>query len=162
MQHENTLNQQALAGMKQLKELRLIGFPDQNTTVQSDRIGVLMFDIKNKAAGSIARKLALNQAVGLRYGCHCAHLMVKQLTGFTPFQEKLQKNIKALFPKLTLQGFARISFGIENTSEEVDRLISGLKAMTSGKNPPNEFTKQQVKQQLSVEYNKRKTVVFSI
>lgn len=162
MQHENTLNQQALAGMKQLKELRLIGFPDQNTTAQGDRIGVLMFDIKNKAAGSIARKLAFNQAVGLRYGCHCAHLMVKQLTGFTPFQEKLQKNIKALFPKLTLQGFARISFGIENTSEEVECLISGLKAMTSGKNPPNEFTKQQVKQQLSVEYNKRKTVVFTI
>ncbi len=160
VQHEHTLRQQAIQGIKHLKDLRIIGLAENEQAKQGDKIAVFMVDIKNKAAGGIARKLVLNHAIGLRYGCHCAHLMVKQLTGFTPFQEKLQKNIKALFPKLTLQGFARISFGIENTTEEVENLIAGLEAITSGKYPPAELTKQQVKQQLAEKYKERKVSVF--
>ncbi len=77
-------------------------------------------------AGKIAKKLAANQGIGIRFGCHCAHLIVKQLSGFTPFTEQLQKTVVMLFPGLTLQGFARISFGLENTEAEVDLLLSEL------------------------------------
>ena len=123
---EESLTQRAIEGMKKIEGLRILGVKETDSAKFGQKIGVIVFDIKNMMGGKIAKKLALNQGIGIRFGCHCAHLIVKQLSGFTPFLERLQKTIIIVFPKLTLQGFARISFGLENTSEEVDVLLIEL------------------------------------
>jgi selenocysteine lyase/cysteine desulfurase len=123
---EESLTQRAIEGMKKIEGLRIFGVQETNSAKFGQKIGVIVFDIKNMMGGKIAKKLALNQGIGIRFGCHCAHLIVKQLSGFTPFLERLQKTIIIVFPKLTLQGFARISFGLENTTEEVDVLLIEL------------------------------------
>jgi selenocysteine lyase/cysteine desulfurase len=66
----------------------------------------------------------------VRFGCHCANLIIKQLSDFTPLQEKIQKFVVELFPILKLQRIVRVSFGIQNTEADVDALIAELKRIT--------------------------------
>jgi selenocysteine lyase/cysteine desulfurase len=83
--------------------------------------------------GTVAKRLAGDYGIGVRYGCHCAHLIVKQLSGFTPFQEKFQKIVVMMVPILKLQGFVRVSLGIENRASDVDTLISALKNISGNR-----------------------------
>jgi hypothetical protein len=85
------------------------------------------------ASGSMSKKLALQRGIGVRYGCLCAHILIKNLLNFTPFLEQFQRLIVLLVPSLKLQGFARVSFGIENTGNDVDILIEELKKIAAGK-----------------------------
>ncbi len=40
--------------------------------------------------------------------------------------ENLQRVLVTLLPRMALPGVARVSLGIENTEEDVDRLVRGL------------------------------------
>ena len=62
----------------------------------------------------------------MRYGCHCAHLLIKRLVGVPPLLEQLQGVILTLFPRLNLPGVVRVSLGIENSAEDIDALIQVL------------------------------------
>jgi len=124
--HEQTLTSRALNAMKDIPGLTIHGIKETESTEFSKKIGVIIFDIKNMMAGSIAHKLARNRGIGVRYGCHCAHLIVKQLANFTRFQERLQKAVVLMVPSIKLQGFVRISFGLENTEADVDAFILEL------------------------------------
>lgn len=122
---ERTLTTKALLVMSQTQGLKLHGIsPDQFAS--HNKIGVIGFDVKNLMASKIANRLARRGAIGIRWGCLCAHLIIKQLSEFTPFTEKLQRFILKMIPILNPQGIARISFGIQNTEAEVDVLIGEL------------------------------------
>jgi hypothetical protein len=62
----------------------------------------------------------------VRYGCHCAHLLIKRLLNIHPLLEQLQGLILTLFPQVTLPGLVRMSLGIENRTEDIDTLIHSL------------------------------------
>ena len=125
-EHEQLLTRRAIEGLKQIPGIAVHGITDTNSSRFSHKIGVIVFDIKNMMAGSIANKLARNHAIGVRFGCHCAHLIVKQLSGFTPTTEWIQKAVVLMVPALKLQGYVRVSFGLENTETDVDMLLQEL------------------------------------
>jgi hypothetical protein len=75
------------------------------------------------------------EGIGIRYGCHCAHLLVKHILHVPPSVEKLQRVIVSLFPKVELPGVARVSLGIGTTMEDIDDLIRVL-GKIAGKNKP--------------------------
>jgi selenocysteine lyase/cysteine desulfurase len=126
MQEEQALTWQALLGLQQINGISLYGITDPESPGFSSRIGVVVFSIKNMIASQIARKLAEQGAIGVRYGCHCAHIMIKQLLKVPPSLEKFQWLIVTLFPALRLPGLVRISFGIENSKEDIEVLIRVL------------------------------------
>jgi selenocysteine lyase/cysteine desulfurase len=133
-EEEMALTRRALQGMMQIPGLTVYGISDPGSPRFENKTGVICFDIKNMAAGSVAKKLALNGGIGARYGCLCAHIIIKHLLHFTPLFEQFQKMIVLTFPSLKLPGFARVSFGIENTEAEVDTLICELKKIAKGEN----------------------------
>jgi len=90
------------------------------------RLGVLAFEAGGKMPFKTGNALAAN-GVGVRVGCHCAHIAVKKILGISPWQEKLQKIILQLIPKLKLQGVARISLGIENKEEDIQRAVDAIR-----------------------------------
>ena len=51
----------------------------------------------------------------MRYGCHCAHLLIKHLLNIHPLLQQLQGVILTLFPQVALPGLTRVSLGIENS-----------------------------------------------
>jgi selenocysteine lyase/cysteine desulfurase len=122
-EEEHRLMRRAMHGLSTVPGLELKGTADPDSPQMEQKTGILLFEMKNRMPGRIATRMAWHGAIGIRYGCHCAHLMIKYLTGFTPFQEKFQKAILLMFPMLKLQGFLRVSFGLGNRDEEVDQLI---------------------------------------
>lgn len=143
---EQLITTKALNKLSQLKitGLRLHGHFDPKSPEFEKKGGVIAFDIKNKSPRQLANQLAETAGIGTRYGCHCAHILVKHLVGIGPFLEKFQRLILRLFPKLELQGVVRISFGIENTEEEVDVFINTLKQFDPKKNSAENDEKSEI------------------
>jgi selenocysteine lyase/cysteine desulfurase len=137
---EQKLTNKALLAMSKIPGLKLHGVVPENMQTSMNRIGVITFEIGNKMPARIAARLVRNNGIGVRFGCHCAHLIIKQLSGFTPFTEKLQRFILRLVPMLNLQGITRASLGLQNTEGDVDVLVSELRriAQGSGTRPGND------------------------
>jgi selenocysteine lyase/cysteine desulfurase len=135
--HELELTRKTLAGFRMMKEIKVFGLTDPDSPLLTSKTGVIGFDIKNMPAGKVAKQLALYSGIGTRYGCHCAHVLIKYLLDFTPFLEQFQRLIVLLVPPLKLQGFTRVSFGIQNRVAEVDLLLETLEKIASKKLPEN-------------------------
>ena len=77
-------------------------------------------------APQLAKELAERGGIGVRSGCHCAHLLVKHLLHIHPLLARFQGLILTLFPQVSLPGLTRVSLGIENSDEDVDTLLHVL------------------------------------
>lgn len=82
-------------------------------------------------ATEVGKELAIAGGIGVRTGCHCAHINVKHILQVGPSLERFQRMIVTLFPKLSLPGVVRVSLGIENSEEEVDKLIRVLSTIAN-------------------------------
>ena len=126
---EQRLTNKALLAMSGNPGLKLHGVVPKEMQTSINRIGVITFEIGDKMPARIAARLVRHRGIGVRFGCHCAHLIIKQLAGFTPFTEKLQRFILRIVPMLNLQGITRASLGLQNTEGDVDVLIRELKCI---------------------------------
>jgi len=149
-EEEQALTRKVLNGLAQIAGLEIYGIKDPESTGFSNKIGVIPFALKNKMATQVGKELALVGGIGVRTGCHCAHITVKHILHVGPGLEKFQKLIVTLFPKLSLPGVVRISLGIENNEQDVDRLIQALdtiadKAQSSSKKEAQQQVKNFVR-----------------
>jgi selenocysteine lyase/cysteine desulfurase len=71
----------------------------------------------------VAKELSTRGGIGVRYGCHCAHILVKHILGVPPSLERFQRIIARFFPRLRFPGVARVSLGIGNTRADIYTLI---------------------------------------
>jgi selenocysteine lyase/cysteine desulfurase len=127
--HERKLTSRAMLELARIPGFKIHGSLPGESFYPEHKIGVIGFEQKNRMSSAVAGKLARRAGIGVRYGCLCAHLIIKQLAGFTPFTEKIQRFVLTIVPILNLQGITRVSFGIQNTEEEVDALIGELKGI---------------------------------
>jgi selenocysteine lyase/cysteine desulfurase len=142
---EQILTRKVLNGMSQITGLDIYGIKDPDSPRFSNKIGVIPFALKNKMATQVGKELALNGGIGVRSGCHCAHITVKQILHVGPGLEKFQKLIVTLFPQLSLPGVVRVSLGIENCGADVDALIKALGTIAD---KTQNSSKKEVKQQI--------------
>jgi selenocysteine lyase/cysteine desulfurase len=123
---EQTLTGRALRGLAQVPGLTLYGIKDPDSPSFAQKGGVIVFSLEGLMAPRVAGKLAEQGGIGVRAGCHCAHMLVKHLLHIPPLQELFQGLIVSLFPQLSLPGITRVSLGIENSQEDIDTLILAL------------------------------------
>ena len=143
---EQTLTRKVLNGMTQIIGLDIFGIKDPESNQFSNKIGVIPFALKNKMATQVGKELAILGGIGVRTGCHCAHITVKHILDVGPGLEKFQKLIVTLFPKLSLPGVVRVSLGIENSEADIDRLIQALGTIADkSQNSSQKEVKQQMK-----------------
>jgi selenocysteine lyase/cysteine desulfurase len=159
---EKQLTAIALQKLATVKDLKVFGVNDPASPRFGEKVGVIVFDVKNKMAGRIADKLACNRGIGIRYSCHCAHLIIKHLLDFTPFQERFQRFVLKLIPIINLQGMARVSFGIQNTETDIDQLIEELNSISGNGQQTTDvqFTKKETLSQIREFIDKRELLVF--
>jgi selenocysteine lyase/cysteine desulfurase len=133
-EEEQVLTGRALRGLAQIPGITIYGIKDPDSPRFAQKGGVIVFGLKNIMPNQVASELAERGGIGVRYGCHCAHLLIKRLLHISPLLAGLQGLILTLFPQITLPGLVRVSLGIENVKEDVDTLISvlGNIAMKSG------------------------------
>ncbi|MGB4975185.1 MAG: aminotransferase class V-fold PLP-dependent enzyme [Anaerolineae bacterium] len=124
-QEEQALTEHALRGLMQIPGLTVFGITPDSPRF-SRKGGVIVFSLGNRMASRVARELAEQGGIGVRSGCHCAHLLIKHLLDIPPLLQQFQGVMLTLFPQMALPGLTRVSLGIENTVEEIDTLIDVL------------------------------------
>ena len=121
MQEEQDLTRKALAGLSGVNGIKIYGISNPETPLFYQRGGVISFSFKGLMPDVVAKELARN-GIGVRYGCHCAHILIKHLLKVPPKLEQLQRIIVKLFPRIVLPGVVRISLGLGNNSDDIDAL----------------------------------------
>jgi selenocysteine lyase/cysteine desulfurase len=122
-EEEQALTMYALNGLAQIKGLTIYGVKDPSSPRFAQKGGVIAFTLKGIMSDKVAKELSIRGGIGVRYGCHCAHILVKHILGVPPALERFQRIIARLFPQLRFPGVTRVSFGIGNTRKDVDTLI---------------------------------------
>lgn len=125
-EEEQALTARLLRGLSQIDGLKVCGVKDPDAAAFSDKIGVVVFNLKSMMPSNLSKELALRRGIGVRYGCHCAHIIIKHLLNVSPGLERFQRILVTVFPKISLPGLLRVSLGIENSAEDVDALIQVL------------------------------------
>ena len=145
-EEEQALTARALLGMRRVPGLKIYGIANPESSTFAHKGGVIPFDLKGVISHKVARELAARGGIGVRSGCHCAHLTVKRMLGVPPWAERLLGVILTVYPRLELPGVVRVSLGIENSEEDVDRLIRVLGAIA--RQPRGGSPGKRVKRQL--------------
>jgi selenocysteine lyase/cysteine desulfurase len=147
---EQALTARALCGITQIPGVTVYGIKNKESPRFDKKSGVIVFDLKGIFANTVAKELANQGGIGVRYGCHCAHMLVKHLVKIPPIVERIQHLIVSLFPQLKLPGITRVSIGIENSEENVDTLIHVLNniAKKSKNIVSRKVTSTDIKQQM--------------
>lgn len=125
-EEEQALTGRALRGLAQIPGLEVYGIKDPASPRFFHKGGVIVFRLEGIMANQVAKELAERGGIGVRYGCHCAHLLIKHLLHIPPMQALLQGVVVSLFPQVSLPGLTRVSLGLENSAEDIDTLIQVL------------------------------------
>ena len=123
---EQSLTAHALEQLSKVRGIRLFGVKSSTSVHYAQKGGVIAFMLGKPMPKQLANRLAANGGIGVRYGCHCSHQLVKRLHNIPPFLERVQWLIVSLFPQMELPGVVRVSLGIENSRAHVDALVAAL------------------------------------
>jgi selenocysteine lyase/cysteine desulfurase len=151
-EEEQALTRRAVSGMARIPGLEMYGIKDPDKPKFAHKGGVIAFNLNGMLAPQLAQELAEQGGIGVRAGCHCAHLLVKRLLNISPALQFLQGLIVSLFPRIELPGLTRVSLGIENSEEDVDILIRVLENIArqprAGTGNPFASTQTQIQRQM--------------
>ena len=92
------------------------------------------FGLRHQPYNLTAQRLAECGGIGLRTGCFCAHILVKQLMGIAPWRESLANLGLAVVPRFTasvLPGVIRASLGLGNDEGDIMRLVETFRAVAA-------------------------------
>jgi len=128
---EHELTAIALSGMQKIPGMKVVGIREYDETKLAHRVGVIPFTLGNMVSTGVGRKLALQSGIGVRAGCHCAHILVKHVLGVGPGLEKFQRIMQTMIPSISFPGVVRVSLGIENTKEDIEALLKGLTQLST-------------------------------
>ena len=115
--YEKLLMHHAIEALKNMPDVTL--YHDGN---EQDSVGILSFNILDMPHQMVAQILSYEGGIAVRNGCFCAQPYVQKLLGLS--FEEIRRRIQD--PKADHPGMVRISFGLYNTIEEVEKFIDFL------------------------------------
>ncbi len=124
---EQVLTRRLLSGMSQIAGLKVYGVKDPESEGFTRKGGVVVFSLGDRMPNLVGKELTMTGGIGVRYGCHCAHLLIKRILNVSPALARFQHMILLLSHKINLPGLVRVSLGLENTESDVDRFLEVLK-----------------------------------
>ncbi len=128
--HESELTSYALTRLKEIKGVTLYGQTDPTTA--SQRLGVVSMNVEGLPHALTAAILSHEGAIGVRSGCFCAHLYVKNLLHLSDEDSRILGEQILARDRSNVPGTIRMSFGIYNTTKEIDRFIEMIKKIVAG------------------------------
>lgn len=135
-EQEQGLTNYLLDGLKRIESVKIYG-SSENDNVK--RLGVVSFNIKGVPHALVSSILAYEYGIGVRNGCFCAHPYVLKLLNVNKGEvSKHKKNILD-GDKSQVPGLVRVSIGLQNTFEDIDKLLFALKNIEQGLYSNNYF-----------------------
>jgi selenocysteine lyase/cysteine desulfurase len=129
-EHEAELTAYALRKLRDLSGVNIFG--KTNPEHARDRLGVIPFEVEGKSHFLIAAILGNEWGIGVRNGCFCAHPLILHLLGLTEDEANRVRMDIEEGNKREMPGLVRASFGLYNTKDEIDVLITALEAIIQG------------------------------
>ena len=128
-EHERDLTRRTLRGMRDIPGVTVYGDADPN--FQRDRLGVICFNLDGLNHARTAAALGHEWGIGVRNGCFCAQPYVRELLGLS--EEEVRRAIARLTAgdHSSVPGLVRASFGVYNTTEEVDHFLEALRSVAA-------------------------------
>jgi selenocysteine lyase/cysteine desulfurase len=128
--HEAELTKHTLERLAELPGIKIFGDPDPKRA--SERLGVIPFNLEGMDHFLVAAVLGHEFGIGVRNGCFCAHPLILHLLGLAEEEANKVRSDMLAGNKSAMPGLVRASFGLYNTTEEVDALVEALKLITEG------------------------------
>ncbi len=129
--HEKELTRYALKRLSGYDEIKLYG-PDK-WVAGNDRVGVISFNIDGIYHAEAAAILSYEGAIAVRNGCFCSHPYIQRLLGITDKEATASRDLIRRGIRSKVPGMIRISFGIYNTKQEIDRFFDMIDLMIGRK-----------------------------
>jgi cysteine desulfurase / selenocysteine lyase len=130
IRHEAELTAYALERLNKIEAVKIYG--DTNPANTAKRLGVISMNVGDLSHGLVAAILGYEGAIGVRSGCFCAHTYVKELLHVSDKDSKaLEQQILAR-DRSMIPGTIRVSFGIYNTTDEIDKLVEMVQKIADG------------------------------
>jgi selenocysteine lyase/cysteine desulfurase len=129
---ERALTQRALRGLAALPGIRVLGVGDPDAPRFPAKGGVIVFESATTPRNLVAKELGERDGIGVRDGCFCAHIVVRELIHIHPIRTwigALGLHVAPEFFHKILPGVVRVSLGLENDERDVDALIQALAAI---------------------------------
>ncbi|GAB4578859.1 MAG: aminotransferase class V-fold PLP-dependent enzyme [Anaerolineales bacterium] len=129
--HEAELTQYTLNALSAIPGFQAYGDLDAKNT--ANRLGVIPFNMQGKSHFWVAAVLGHEFGVGVRNGCFCAHPYIMHLLGLTSEEKHTVRKDILSENKQDMPGLVRISFGLYNTTDEIDILAEALMCIAEGR-----------------------------
>jgi cysteine desulfurase/selenocysteine lyase len=129
-EHEAQLTAYALERLHTLDSLQLYGDVNPQTTDQ--RLGVIPFNLTGVPHALVAAILGYEWGIGVRHGCFCAHPYLLHLLGVSKTEADRVRADMLAHDRREMPGMVRASFGLYNTTAEVDVLVEALSRIARG------------------------------
>jgi selenocysteine lyase/cysteine desulfurase len=129
--HEAELTAHALHRLSEVNGLRIYG--DARPEGAARRLGVIPFNLITRSHFLVAAVLSAEHGIGVRNGCFCAHPYLMHLLGLTPTAVQSLREQIAQGDRRGMPGMVRVSFGLFNTTDDVDRLVDALQQIARGR-----------------------------
>jgi selenocysteine lyase/cysteine desulfurase len=127
--HEQRLTRRLLKGMLDLPGVAILGRADPDDL--ENRLGVVTFVVDGVHYHLVAAVLSYEYGIAVRAGCFCAHPLIKHLLQVPPESEReLEASIQG-GDRRFIPGAVRVSIGLHNTPEDIDRFLDALKAISA-------------------------------
>jgi len=128
--HEAALTRRLLAGMRKIPQVGIFGKNDPEDL--DNRLGVITFTMAGMHHAKVAAILSYEGGISVRNGCFCAHPLIKHMLNVTPEQEATFEAAIHKGDRSDVPGATRVSVGIHNTEDEVDRFLEVLARIAEG------------------------------
>lgn len=124
--YEDELKRYALEGLKTIRGVRLYCVPDRNThSANSPSVSIIPMNIEGLQHDKVAEILSSAWGIAVRNGCFCAQPYIQKLLKIS--SEDMKKYFED--PSLPRPGMVRLSFGMYNDKNEIDRFLYAVEDM---------------------------------
>ena len=128
-EHESTLTAYALERLQSVPHITIYGSADP---ADSDRLGVISFNLGPVHHALVAAILGYEGGIGVRSGCFCAQRYVMQLLEIDEPNRARLHHAHVSGDRSRRPGMVRISIGAYNTADDIDAAVEMLSRITGG------------------------------
>ncbi len=135
--HDRRLATALREGLAAVPGVHLLG-PGLGT----ETLPVATFTVEGLPYALVAARLSVEEAIGVRHGCFCAHPYLTRLLGLGPADMERHRAAARAGQRSELPGAVRASLGANASTEDVERLCAALDRIVSGGPPPVRYVRE--------------------
>jgi selenocysteine lyase/cysteine desulfurase len=129
--HDRRLATRLRKGLASIKGVRLLG-PD----LETDTLPVAAFTIEGMPHALVAARLAVEDAIGVRHGCFCAHPYLIRLLGLSRQDVAAYREEMLAGDRRRMPGAVRASAGLSTSDEDLEHLLAAVERIAGHGDPP--------------------------